>query len=854
MSTRIFSVAALILLISVPATAATIRVPSDQPTIQAGIDAAADGDTVLVANGVYVGPGNRDINFGGKAITVESEHGFATCIIDCQSQGRGFLFVNDEGADSILRGVTVRNGLSGNNGGGIYCIMASPVIEGSRIENCYAEDTGGGIFCTMGSPAIRHNLITGCEAGLDGGGINCDDCTVVIGDNSIIGNTGPRFGGGVHCEGGLQTVTGNSITNNSSHHGGGLGCFADGLVSANSFIGNYGELTGSAIYCASESSALITGNTISENEGYIFGGGITVAYGATADIVDNTFTGNFGGDYGAIWFADEYSGSYGTVSGNVMTGNSGGGSCVSFGIAMTAPDRPPAPQSALPRPAGSPSRRGGTKLVTNNFFVGNNGRAIFHEYQDVLVVNCTIAGNTVGVYRQGSQGQLTITNSIIYGNTSAQITGSPSVTYSDIEGGYGGPTNIDADPLFTRGVLGDHYLGHTAAGQAADSPCIDTGNAPAGDICYQTAEGTVCLDERTTRVDSVADSGQVDMGYHYPPTARILGLAATLGPSPANPPLVRVFPPHTDADPVSEFSAYGAPSWGANVATGQLTDDEGVEIITGAGPGEIYGPHVRGFTGDGTPVPGVNFLAYGTNRFGVNVAAGDLDGDGYDEIVTGAGPGAVFGPHVRTWNVDGGDATAIADVSFFAYGTLKWGVNVACGDIDADGYDEIITGAGPGAVFGPHVRGWDVDGGPAAPLSWVSFMAYGTNKWGVNVAAGDLDGDGIDEIITAPGPSSQFGSHIRGWDVDGGEPVAMATVNFFAWPAGEAAYGARVCSGVDLDGNGRDELLVGGGPDPAMGSQIKGYRIDEHGVELEFSFDAFPPVYTHGVNVAAGLF
>jgi len=62
----------------------TIHVPFDQPTIQAGIIAASDDDTVLVADGIYTGEGNRDIDFLGKLITVQSEHGAESCIIDCE--------------------------------------------------------------------------------------------------------------------------------------------------------------------------------------------------------------------------------------------------------------------------------------------------------------------------------------------------------------------------------------------------------------------------------------------------------------------------------------------------------------------------------------------------------------------------------------------------------------------------------------------------------------------------------------------------------------------------------------------------------------------------------------------------
>ncbi len=326
------------------------------------------------------------------------------------------------------------------------------------------------------------------------------------------------------------------------------------------------------------------------------------------------------------------------------------------------------------------------------------------------------------------------------------------------------------------------------------------------------------------------------------------------GPGLANEPLVRVFPPVENAFHVSAFQAYGAPHFGVGVAAGD-PDGDGIDvIITGAGPGAVFGPHIRAFMVDGTPDPGINFLAYGTNKFGVNVAAGDLDGDGIDEIVTGAGPGAVFGPHVRGWNVDGGTATAMPGVSYFAYGTLKHGVNVAAGDLDGDGYDEIITGAGPGAVFGPHVRGWNVDGGTAAAMSGVSFLAYGTNRWGVNVGTGDIDGDGIDEILTAPGPSALFASHIRGWNADGSSATPLAGCSFLAWSAALSRYGARVASGVDLDSDGYQEILVGAGPDPATGSPVRVFDYQDGQVSEDFSLTAYPQGWNHGVNVAAGLF
>jgi hypothetical protein len=369
--------------------ATTIHVPADSATIQAGINGAVDGDTVLVADGVYTGEGNRGIDFLGKAIVVTSEGGPDVTIIDCEGSGIAFYFLSEESSSSVLDGFTIQNGHSGGLGGAVDCQFASPTISNN-------------IFATNSTSSVGF----------------------------------PSMGGAIWC------------------------VHSDAVISNNTFTGNHAHSdysSGGAIYCG-EGSPTIINNTFSAN--YVDGedsrGG--AIYGGSAIISHNTFSDNY--CFNDTPFSD--------VNGGAIYGGA---------------------------------------TISDNIFIGNyvwmmgSGGAIYCS--NATVSQNTFTANQAGVY--GSGGAIygsspTVKNCILWGDSPDEIGGSPTVTYCDVEGGWEGEGNIDAEPLFVDPENRDYHL-------QLNSPCIN-----AGDPEYVPNPGETDVDGELRIM-----RGRVDMGVDEVP-------------------------------------------------------------------------------------------------------------------------------------------------------------------------------------------------------------------------------------------------------------------------------------------------------------------------------------------------
>lgn len=295
-------------------------------------------------------------------------------------------------------------------------------------------------------------------------------------------------------------------------------------------------------------------------------------------------------------------------------------------------------------------------------------------------------------------------------------------------------------------------------------------------------------------------------------------------------PLVRVFNGNTGALKFG-FLAYGANfRGGVRVATGDVNGDGVADIITGPGAGTRARIKVfDGTTGAQLGGPVGSFLAYSsTFTGGVFVAAGDVNGDGHADIITGPGRGT--GPRVRVFS--GVDGSRL--FNFFAYSSsFTGGVFVAAGDVNGDGRADIITGSGAGAAARVRV----FDGGNGQRLA--NFLAHDPSfKGGVFVAAGDVNGDGRADIVTAPAKGG--GSEVQVFSGADIELLASLSVDPFTG-------GLRVATG-DITGDGVADIITAAGPGDAPSVQVfDGTNLAGPAIS---SFLAFDPAFLGGVFVS----
>lgn len=451
----------------------------DAPTIQAGIDSAAPGDTVLLARGTFLGAGNRDLTFRGKAIVLVGEGMPEEQVIDCYDEApgfhRGFLFNSGEGPASILSRVTIRNGTAGGSGGGIYCTnFSSPTLIGVVLRANHANDHGGGMACYHASADLQHCTFEENTSEATGGGLDLRYSQAVLTAVRFIGNSAGledyRMGGGLSTDSAVVDLDRVSFIGNIASMGGAAYLFsARSRFTDCTFEGNEGVWCAGVVSQPGTSLApsqytRMENCVFSGNESLLLAGAMVFVEAIHDSILDCSFLNNKANFGGALLLAADlyfegcrFEGNTARVKGGVAYGE---GTVASF---------------------------------RNCLFAGNaaaDSGGVLHGavWTDVDFENCTITGSSapygaVASLSPNEHSHIELGSSIVANSDSGAAflcTDPPecaTATCSDFyanEGGDGiawqtrvedGEGNFAADPLFCNAAQGDYRLDEA-------SPCL----------------------------------------------------------------------------------------------------------------------------------------------------------------------------------------------------------------------------------------------------------------------------------------------------------------------------------------------------------------------------------------------
>ncbi len=346
----------------------------DFPSIQAAIDAAVDGDIIILANGTFRGEGNRDINFGGKAITVRARSGNPkNCVIDAEGTPaephRGFLFNSEEGPGSILEGVTITGG---------YAPIALTVPAGGAINITGDSDP---LYWT--SPTIRKCRFVDNRSPFASGAVNCFFSNATIADCFFEGNIAEGYGAGAMAAAGYSSVTVERCT------------FVDNEAPESSGIGSgffEGDLSVTTVTDCYFAHNLATGG---DSAGDVIGAQLGASFVVSDCVFEDNYSASYAGVAGVIagssmsFSGCTFANNTSALGGGVFTINVGGGSfdvssCTFYG------NEAPVGSAIIVLDENS------AFTSSNNIFsFGHGGSA--YEGPDVATFTCTdIYGNEGG--------------------------------------------------------------------------------------------------------------------------------------------------------------------------------------------------------------------------------------------------------------------------------------------------------------------------------------------------------------------------------------------------------------------------------------------------------------------------